>query len=978
MKNVNVDIPRKKLVVITGPSGSGKSSLAFDTIYAEGQRRYLENISDYPKQFLNLLNKPDVDQIEGLSPAISIDEKSSARNPRSTVGTMTEIYDYLRILFSSEGEAHCVGCGGELNKQNAGEIVSEIMKLPKNTLIIIMAPAPRENKSEKELSSCRSIIEKYEKAGYQRLRIDGEIMLASEAAKMNFDKNDPRQIDVVVDRFSFGKNKADYESVLDSVETAIGISGGFVIVNYNKSRTFLQSPRCSLSAEDCSELRVCSSQSSAERLRRGGKREEVLKNEELFFSDHLYCRKCGISFPNIEPRLFSFNNPCGACCDCTGLGVRMKINPDLIIPNKSLTLLEGAIRPWANLLNKWDEYTNALKYINKKYKTPIDIPVGKMKKKDLDVVYYGVEKMCNSLQFSAERLQRGAKVGEVEGEDFQGVVNILEQKYYNASSDYVRGELEKYMVKKICPSCSGDRLNPSTLAVKINGKSISEITKMTISEEIKFFQNSSVSSSAQSKALVKEIIKRLHFLLEMGLDYLSLSRSSDTISSGEARRIKLSTQLSSKLQGILYVLDEPSIGLHQRDNSRLFSAIKKLKDLGNSVLVVEHDKFFIENADYIIDMGPKSGEAGGKIVAKGTISEIKKKNCITGYYLSGRRKIETPKKYRKGNGESITIKNASEHNLKNIDANIPLGKFVCVTGVSGSGKSTLINDILSKSLAKKLHRAQAEPGKHQVIIGNEKISKIISIDQSPIGRTPRSNPATYTGIFTHVRELFVATKESKSRKYKAGHFSFNVKGGRCESCKGDGMTKIEMYFLPDVYIECEQCCGKRYNSETLEVEYSGANIAAVLEMTVNQALDFFKDTQALSEKLSVLNDVGLGYMRLGQAATTLSGGEAQRIKLAAELARPAKEGKTLYVLDEPTVGLHFEDIRKLLGVLNKLVDRGNTVLVIEHNLDVIKCADWIIDLGPEGGDKGGQIIFEGTPKQIVKCKKSWTGRYLKL
>ena len=949
MKNVNVDIPRKKLVVITGPSGSGKSSLAFDTIYAEGQRRYLENISDYPKQFLNLLNKPDVDQIEGLSPAIAIDEKSSARNPRSTVGTMTEIYDYLRILFSFEGEAHCVGCGGELNKQNAGEIVDEIMKLPKNASIIIMAPVSR-----KDEDSCRSVIEKYEKAGYQRLRIGEEIMPASEAIKMNFDKNDPRQIDIVVDRFSFNKNKADYESILDSVETAIGISGGFVIVSY-------------FSGNDSTKA-TCRCVAFV----------EADKNRELFFSDHLYCRKCGISFPNIEPRLFSFNSPCGACCDCTGLGVRMKINPDLIIPNKSLTLLEGAIRPWANLLNKWDEYVNVLKQINKKYRIPIDIPVEKMKKKDLDIVYYGVEKTRNSLQSSAERLQRGAISAISDSENFQGAVNILEQKYYNTSSDYVRSELEKHMVKKICPSCSGDRLNPSALAVKINGKSISDITKMTISEEVDFFQNLSVSSSTQSKTLLKEIIKRLHFLLEMGLDYLSLSRSSDTISSGEARRVKLSTQLSSKLQGILYVLDEPSIGLHQRDNSKLFSAIKKLKDLGNSVLVVEHDEFFIENADYIIDMGPKSGEAGGEVVAKGTIDEIKKKNCITGYYLSGKRKIETPEKYRKGNGENIIIKGANEHNLKNINASIPLGKFVCVTGVSGSGKSTLINDILSKALAKKLHRAQTEPGKHKAITGDKKISKIISIDQLPIGRTPRSNPATYTGIFTHIRELFVATKESENRKYKAGHFSFNVKGGRCESCKGDGMTKIEMYFLPNVYVECEQCRGKRYNSETLEVEYNGANIAAVLEMTVNQALDFFKDTQALSEKLSVLNDVGLGYMRLGQAATTLSGGEAQRIKLAAELARPAKEGKTLYVLDEPTVGLHFEDIRKLLGVLNRLVDRGNTVLVIEHNLDVIKCADWIIDLGPEGGDKGGRIIFEGTPKQIVKCKESWTGKYLKL
>lgn len=931
LKNINVDIPTGKFVVITGPSGSGKSSLAFDTIYAEGQRRYLENMSDYPKQFFNLLNRPDADQIEGLSPAISIDEKTAAKNPRSTVGTMTGIYDYLRVLFSAAGEIRCAKCHGELAKYTAGQIADRIINLPSDARIIIMAPI-----IDSQKSNCAQLVKKYEKAGYQKLRINGEIKQIGQIQSEGLLFGASCGIDVVIDQINLESGKAYYEGVLDSIESAFALSGGFVSVYY-----------FSLKAE---------------------------KFEELFFSNRLYCKQCKISFPEIEPRLFSFNSPAGACGDCTGLGMKLEIDHKLIIPNKSLTLSEGAIRPWANLLNKWDDYIETLKHLYEKYKIPIDIPVEKMNKKDLDFIYFGASKRKNGKKESIGSSQSS----------FLGAVKILEQKYYETNSDYIRSELERYMTKRICPVCLGDRLNANALAVKIRGKSISDITKMTIDQEIEFFNNlnnfhfsTNKAAYLGSKTIIREIVKKLKLLVDIGLYYLSLSRSSDTLSSGEARRIKLATQLSSQLQGILYVLDEPSVGLHRKDNGKLLNSLKDLRDLGNSVLVVEHDDFFIRNADYIIDMGPKSGEAGGEIVAQGTLRQIMKSNCLTGCYLSGRRKIELPKIYRKGNGCLITIKGASEHNLKDIDVNIPLAELVCITGVSGSGKSTLINGILARALARKFHGAQTEAGKHRAIVGHNKLSKIISIDQSPIGRTPRSNPATYTGIFTHIRDLFASIPEARHRNYKAGHFSFNVKGGRCENCKGDGATKVEMYFLPDTYVECDECHGKRYNSETLEIEYKGANIAEVLDMNIKQALNFFKDVQILRNKLSVLSDVGLGYMKLGQSATTLSGGEAQRIKLATELGRPAKEGKTLYILDEPTVGLHLEDTRKLLKVLNKLVDRGNTVLVIEHNLEVIKCADWVIDLGPEGGEKGGYIVAEGTPKQVAKVKNSFTGKYLR-
>ncbi len=931
LKNISLEIPRDKFVVITGLSGSGKSSLAFDTIYAEGQRRYVESLSAYARQFLGLMDKPDVDQIEGLSPAISIDQKSASRNPRSTVGTVTEIHDYLRLLFSRIGEPHCPKCGTLVKSQTPQQMQEQIRHWAKQAAdakVQILAPMIRDQKGEHKRS-----LESVKSSGYARVRVNGEIMTVEEALQLNLDKQKKHTIEVIVDRLELDATDDIAKRLSASLETALDLGNGSVVVLIPAI------------------------------------------NQEHTLSQSFACPKDGTSFPAIEPRNFSFNSPHGACVECTGLGSKLEVDPDLVIPNKNLTIAEGAIRPWSRTAANQTWYFRILEAVAKRYKISLNTPVKNLTKKQLDIIMKGTGDEIFKMEMAGERFS-----GDFNS-TFEGVVNNLERRYRETDSDYIRSEIEHYMRVYECPVCLGRRLKPEALAVYVGEQNIAQVSDMTIEQARDFFialeKKLSVRDMTIAKQILKEIGSRLKFLHNVGLNYLTLARGAATLSGGEAQRIRLATQIGSSLVGVIYILDEPSIGLHQRDNDKLIEALKSLRDLGNSVIVVEHDLDTILAADHVIDIGPGAGKHGGEVVAQGTAAQVEKvKASLTGQYLSGKLSIDEPKKYRKGNGKSIQIFGANEFNLKDVDVNIPLGKFVCLTGVSGSGKSTLMVEILGKSLAQHFYRAKDRPGSHKKIEGFEHLDKVIDIDQSPIGRTPRSNPATYTGVFTYIRDMFAALPEAKIRGYKAGRFSFNVRGGRCEACQGDGFTRIEMNFLPDVYVECEECHGQRYNQQALEIHYKGKSIADVLNMTVEEAMNFFSHIPNIATKLKTLHEVGLGYIHLGQSATTLSGGEAQRIKLATELSRRST-GRTLYILDEPTTGLHFADVKRLLQVLQKLVDKGNSVLVIEHNLDVIKSADWIIDLGPEGGDKGGTIVAEGTPRDIIKNKQSYTGQYLK-
>ncbi|SDN21073.1 excinuclease ABC subunit UvrA [Acetanaerobacterium elongatum] len=922
LKNVDLEIPRDKLVVFTGLSGSGKSSLAFDTIYADGQRRYVESLSSYARMFLGQMEKPDVDSIEGLSPAISIDQKTTSKNPRSTVGTVTEIYDYLRLLYARIGRPHCPVCGREISQQTIDQMVDKVLALPEGSKIQILAPVVRARKGEhqKEFDSAR-------RSGFVRVRADGSIYDLSEQIKL--DKNKKHDVEIVVDRLVV---REDIKSRLaDSLETAVSLTGGLVIV-------------------------------------------DVQDSEELLFSQNYACPDHGISIEELAPRMFSFNNPIGACEKCTGLGTFLKVDPDLILPNKHLTIREGAVR--ANGWYYGDGGTIAQMYYDglaKHYGFSLDVPISQLTQDQIDKILYGTNG-------EAIEITRKNEYGEgTYRAPFEGVVNNLERRFRETQSSFVKDELQGYMSSVDCPECHGDRLKPEYLAVTVGGINISQFTRMSVTDALAFVNSLSLSGREEMIAaqILKEIRERLGFLQSVGLEYLTLARSASTLSGGESQRIRLATQIGSSLMGVLYILDEPSIGLHQRDNDKLIATLKRLRDLGNTLIVVEHDEDTMYAADYIVDIGPAAGVHGGEVVCAGTIDEIKAcEQSITGRYLSGKAKIEVPKKRRKGNGRLLEIKGARHNNLKNIDVSIPLGTFTCVTGVSGSGKSSLVNEILYKKLWATLEKSRIKSGAHDAIIGMEYLDKVIDIDQSPIGRTPRSNPATYTGVFTDIREVMAQTNDAKMRGFSSSRFSFNVKGGRCEACEGDGIIKIEMHFLPDIYVPCEVCKGKRYNRETLEVKFKGKSIYDILEMTVDEGVEFFANIPKVARKLETLQSVGLGYIKIGQPATTLSGGEAQRVKLATELSKRST-GRTIYILDEPTTGLHAADVHKLIDVLQMLVESGNTVLVIEHNLDVIKTADYIIDLGPEGGDKGGEIVATGTPEEVVKCKKSYTGQYLK-
>ncbi|HAT4339157.1 TPA: excinuclease ABC subunit UvrA [Clostridium perfringens] len=922
LKNVSLEIPRGKLIVFTGLSGSGKSSLAFDTIYAEGQRRYVESLSSYARQFLGQMDKTDVESIEGLSPAISIDQKTTSRNPRSTVGTVTEIYDYLRLLYARVGVPHCPKCGKEITQQSVDQIVDQIMELPERSKIMILAPIIRGRKGTHE-----KVLENIKKQGFVRARIDGEIYDLTED-EIKLEKNIKHNIEAVVDRIIV---KDGIEGRLtDSIETSLKMAEGLVLVN-------------------------------------------IIGEEDRLYSEHFACADCGISIDELAPRMFSFNSPFGKCERCDGLGTLMEIDEDLVVPNKDLSIRGGAISTWGDSRMKEESWTYCvLKALMEKYNFDLDTPYKDLPKKVQEVLMYGEPEKLK-VTYTKEN------VTAVYNHSFEGEINNLRRRYMETNSDTMKAEIEKYMSDNPCPKCKGARLKPEALAVTVGGKNIFEFTSMAIREELDFINSINFSEKDKiiSSQIIKEIQSRLSFLINVGLDYLDLARKAGTLSGGEAQRIRLATQIGSQLMGVLYILDEPSIGLHQRDNDRLISTLKQLRDVGNTLIVVEHDEDTMREADYIVDIGPGAGEHGGEIVASGTLDEImSNENSLTGKYLTGVKKVELPEERRKGNGNFITVKGAKENNLKNVTAKFPLGTLTMVTGVSGSGKSTLVNEILYKGLNKIVNKAKDLPGKFKEITGYENIDKIIDIDQSPIGRTPRSNPATYTGTFDIIRELFSQTQEAKMRGYKPGRFSFNVKGGRCEACSGDGIIKIEMQFLSDVYVPCEVCKGKRYNRETLEVKYKGKNIADVLNMTVEEALEFFENIPRIKNKLQTLMDVGLGYIRLGQPSTQLSGGEAQRIKLAYELSKRST-GKTLYILDEPTTGLHIHDVNRLVKILQRLVDGGNTVIVIEHNLDMIKCADYIVDLGPEGGDKGGTIIATGTPEKIAEAKESYTGKYLK-